>query len=68
MLGNKINKRVESEQQAMVAIENKNLVCKDCLFRFNDKEKFGNAFKCEQFAEKPNKVILGGKCDEYIKE
>lgn len=64
-----MNKRIESEQLAIVRITNNHLVCKDCLLRLNDAIIFGNTSRCENFPKcKPKKVLLGGKCNCYIKE
>lgn len=61
--------RIHSEQRAMKRITNDDLVCKDCLVRFDDSVKFGNTSKCETYpVTKPNHVLLGGKCDEYVQE
>lgn len=73
MLDNKKNKemekRIESESKAIKPITLQDMVCKDCLFRYDDLLEFNLAFKCEKFPKgKPNKVCVGGKCYEYIKE
>lgn len=65
----KINDRVESEARAIVRITNDDLICKDCIFRYLDDVVFGNTSKCEQYpVKKPNQVLLGGKCNEYVKQ
>lgn len=62
-------KRIADEAKGATRISNEILKCKDCIARFDDKEKFGNTSICEVFlAGKPNGVLLGGECDEYIKE
>ena len=61
-------KRIHSEQQCMRRITNNDLVCKDCAFRYDDSKKFGNTSECEMFEQKPNEVLLGGKCYEYKSE
>lgn len=63
-----IKERIESEARACISITNANLVCKDCKKRFDDTERFGNTSKCEAFISKPNSVLKGGNCDEYIHE
>lgn len=61
--------RIESEARAIVPITNDTLVCKDCVQRYDDSIIFGNVSKCEAFpVRKPNCVLLGGKCAEYVKE
>lgn len=62
-------KRIENESLGATRISNEILKCKDCIARFDDKEKFGNTSVCDIFPTgKPNGVLLGGECDEYIKE
>lgn len=41
------------------------LVCKDCLLRFEDPLQVG---ECERFDLKPRDVLRGGKCGEFIKK
>lgn len=63
-----LKKRIVSEQQCMKRITNNDLACKDCAFVYDDSVKLGNTSKCEKFNVKPNKVLLGGECDEYRKK
>lgn len=60
-----LKKRVLSEQGCMKRITNNNLVCKGCVFAYDDSEKLGNTSVCEIYTSKPNKVLLGGDCDEF---
>ena len=60
-----LKKRVVSEQQCMKRITNNDLVCKYCIFAFDDTVKLGNTSVCEKFDSKPNQVLLGGDCDEH---
>ena len=62
-------KKIESEQMTIVGIHNDNLVCMDCLLRYDDRRICGNVSRCEQYPEhKPQSVLDGGKCKCYIKE
>lgn len=62
-------RKLESEQRAIVGTHNDNLVCKDCLLRYDDRRIYGNVSRCEQYPEhKPQSVLDGGKCKCYIKE
>ena len=61
-------KRIESEQQCMKRITNNDLVCKDCIYKFDDSMKLGNTSVCEVYDVKPGKVLLGGDCNRYSKE
>ena len=64
-----MRKRIESEARAIVPITNSTLVCKDCVQRFDDSLICGNVSRCEAFpTSKPNGVLLGGECAEYVKE
>lgn len=60
--------RIKSEQEAAIPTKVKDLVCKDCVFRFNDEVKIGNVSKCAVYESKPNEVLSGGSCNDYIKE
>lgn len=60
--------RIKSEQAAMRRITNNDLVCKDCLYRYDDTVKLGNTSVCEMYNPKPNEVLLGEDCDLYDKE
>lgn len=62
-----VNKRYESEQKAFMRITNDNLKCKDCLYKYDDTTIYGNTSRCSMFNHKPDKVILGGECDKYVK-
>lgn len=64
----KLKNRIVSEQQCMKRIMNVDLTCKDCVYRYDDSVKFGNTSTCEMNENKPNKVLLGDKCDEYENE
>lgn len=63
-------KRIESEAQAIISPTNKDLVCKDCLFRYPDDVYLGNVSKCEIYQDmKPVEVLFDGKkCKKYLKE
>lgn len=64
-----LKKRVVNEQQTISRITNKGLDCFDCVLRYDDSEIFGNTSKCEMFPNcKPDKVLLGGKCNEKVQE
>lgn len=63
-----MQQRIQSESRAVKRICNNDLECKDCVFRVDDSESFGNTSVCRKFGLKPNKVLLGGKCDGYKKE
>lgn len=62
-----IKKRIASEQQCMKRVTNNDLVCNDCEFAYDDSVKLGNTSICEKYDLKPNKVLLGGECNEYKK-
>lgn len=58
-------RRVKSESKTGIRVTNKNLVCKDCLFKYDDEVKLGNTSKCAVYKTKPNLILLGGKCEFY---
>lgn len=66
---NSLEARMRSEQLCMKRITNDDLVCKDCMYRFDDSQKLGNTSKCEMFEEcKPHEVLLGHDCCLYDKD
>lgn len=68
MANNDINDRIKSEQ-TLTRITNNDMVCRNCLLRFDDTVIYGNTSKCEAYPKcKPTKVLIGGKCSEYIKQ
>lgn len=59
-----------SEQKAIIGIHNDILKCKDCKLRYDDSIILGNVSSCEAYPNhtKPNKILLGGDCNEYVRE
>lgn len=68
MPNKKFEERIESESMAIGCITNDRLVCKDCIYRFDDSIKRGNTTRCGAYLSKPDKVLLGKDCDKYRKE
>lgn len=71
MVANKMNsldEKFKKDQLKFTPIKNKDLVCKDCMKKYDDTELPCNTSKCEVFDLKPNNVLDGGDCDEYEKE
>lgn len=67
--GKELQKRVESEQQAIVRTTNNDLVCRDCVQRLDDSLLFGNTTKCEFYPQcKPVEVLRRGECEQYVRE
>lgn len=60
----------ESGENGMIRrLCNDTLDCKNCKHRYDDSVKLGNTSVCEVFKTgKPNKVLLGKKCDVKEKE
>lgn len=57
-----IQKRYESEGKGIVRITNKDLVCKDCMYRYDDSVIFGNTSRCDFYpARKPNSILKGNE-------
>lgn len=63
-------KKIASEQKAIIAVRNKDLVCKDCLLKYDDSYICGNVSSCEAYPNhtKPQTIMDGGECDKYVKE
>lgn len=63
-------KKIASEQRAVIGTHNSDLVCKDCLLRYDDSYICGNVSSCEEYPNhtKPQSVLDGGECDKYVKE
>lgn len=57
-----LEKRIESEAKAIRRITNNDLICKDCIYKFDDSKKFGNTSKCQAYKWKPSSILLGGNC------
>lgn len=49
-------------------IKNENLICHDCKLRYEDSVLPCNTSKCEIYQVKPDEVLSGGECDEYLRE
>lgn len=71
-MGNMDKKDIEkniSEQKAIIGTRNSNLKCKDCSLRYDDSNIYGNVSRCKAYPKhKPQEVLNGGNCFEYIKE
>lgn len=66
-----IKERIESEAKACIGSSNANMICKDCVQRYDDSDVPANASKCEAYPDgKPLAIVFGKtkECDEYVKE
>ena len=69
MKDEKLKSRIENEAQSARPIRNKDLVCKDCAYRFLDESTPSNTSKCDIFdVSKPASVLLGKECRFYVSE
>ncbi len=68
MAENSLQRRILSEQKCMRRITNNDLVCKTCIYKFDDTVKLGNTSRCEIYDVKPNDVLLGEDCEDYTSE
>lgn len=52
--------RIKSEQQAMKPIKNADIICKDCVYAYDDTKIPGNISHCEMYKDKwkPNDIIF----------
>ena len=57
-------KKWSDDKLGFQSVTNNDLVCSNCKFAFAD----GPVGMCKKFDVKPNKVLLGGECNEYRKE
>lgn len=55
-------KRLESEAKAAMPIRNKDLVCKNCIYRYDDSIRPVFTSICEKYSSKPYKILGGGNC------
>lgn len=66
---NGLDRKCQRDKLHFIRISNQDLVCRDCLYRYDDSGIWGNTSKCEMYETmKPSSVIDGGKCDLYDKE
>lgn len=65
---NFLDEKFEKDKLKFNLITNNDLVCKDCISRYEDKDMPCNTSKCAKFSIKPFKVLDGGKCNEYEAE
>lgn len=64
-MANEKNKKWETEKLGFQPVTNDDLVCHNCIY-VNPNIPVG---KCKKYQVKPDKVLLGGECDEHkIKE
>ena len=62
---NPLDEKFKRDKLKFNQIKNENLVCKDCIKKYDDIEMPCNTSKCEAFVRKPNEVLNGGDCIEY---
>lgn len=65
-----LEKRIQSEARAAMRVTNDALVCRDCVYRWDDSTIYGNTSQCQQYPNysKPNYVLVGYGCFKYKKE
>lgn len=63
-----IDKKFKNDELKFDLITNDDLVCKDCINRYEDKGMSCNTSKCVKFEIKSDEVLDGGECDEYAKQ
>ena len=62
-----LNNKFKNDKLKFELIRNADLVCTDCLYKYDDTNMPCNVSKCEMYEEKPSTVIDGGNCDLYDK-
>lgn len=65
---NPLDEKFKKDKLKMEPIKNKDLICKDCIKKYDDTNMPCNTSKCEAFKIKPNEVLDGGDCIEYEAE
>jgi len=66
---NGLDRKCQRDKLHFVRISNQDLVCQDCLYRYDDTKIPGNTSKCEVYEDvKPSEILDGGQCDWYDKE
>lgn len=63
-----LKKRIESESRSISRTTNQDLMCRDCLFQWDDSKILGNTSRCQEYPLKPNQVLKGGSCTKYQKK
>lgn len=61
-------KRIKEESKGLFRVTNNSLRCRDCVYRLDDSEVFGNTSQCKQYILKPGKVLKGEDCEKYERE
>lgn len=49
--------RIKSEQQAMKPIKNADIICKDCVYAYDDTKIPGNISHCEMYKDKWTLIV-----------
>ena len=66
---NPLDKKFKNDRLKFGLIKNADLMCKDCMYRYDDSQVFGNTSRCEMYQErKPSEVLDGNECWLYDKE
>ena len=65
---NGLDEKLKKDKLKLEKLTNANLACKDCKLKYNDDVLPCNTSKCEIYQVKPDEVLSGGECDEYIRE
>lgn len=65
---NPLDEKFKRDKLKFNQIKNEDLVCKDCIKKYDDTNMPCNTSQCEAFAIKPLRVLNGGDCIEYKKE
>lgn len=59
---NPLDEKFQKDKLAGVKVTNDDLICSDCVQRYQD-----TVGRCESFPNgKPDGVLLGGECNEYV--
>lgn len=66
---NPLDKKFKNDRLKFGLIKNADLMCNDCMYRYDDSQVFGNTSRCEMYQDcKPSEVLDGNECWLYDKE
>lgn len=65
-----LEQKFKNDKSDFGRIMNKDLVCKDCMFRLPDAKIPGNTSRCKKYQVKPSSVFTnyGSQCPRYTAE
>lgn len=62
---NALDEKFKKDELKFTLIKNENLVCEDCIKKYDDTNMPCNTSKCKAYKIKPDEILNGGDCNEY---